>query len=51
MTQQDAILDEISEVKSPESGLLIDNFDENFVDRVAEPLETADGEYCEVCYE
>ena len=38
-------------VESDETGPLIENFDENFVDRVAEPVAEGEGTVCEVCYE
>ena len=29
---------------------LVDNFDENFIDRKAEPVEEGEGTFCDVCY-
>ena len=34
----------------PKSEELLDDFDENFVDRVADPVEEGQGILCEVCY-
>ena len=39
-------LDEIVE----EEVKLLDDFDEGFVDRVADPVEEGQGTFCDVCY-
>ena len=40
----------MEEEKEESKGLLADGFDENFVDRQADPVGDGEGTLCEVCY-
>ncbi len=37
-------------VGADEKEPLVDDFDENFIDRVAQPVGEGEGTYCDVCY-
>jgi len=39
-----------AKVEPTEVPTLVEDFDENFVDREAEPVEEGTGEFCDVCY-
>lgn len=50
MKDESLLKDEVEEEQADEAGPLIENFDENFVDRQAEPVGEGEGTVCMVCF-